>query len=442
MGDFIIRNDVLYNYNGESDVMRIPDGVVRIDVTISSSSCAENIKEIYLPASLRRIDTRAFGGFSSLTCFHVDPGNEKMCEVNGIIYSKNMSELILCPEGYEGEVVIPDGVEIIKPYAFGTCEKLTYIEFPETVLEIQQGALSGCSGISNLVLPKSLKVLGQDSLFNMHAITKLIIPQNLSRFGEGWGDVINSKNLDVLEVDAKNKNYSTVDGILFSKKGDKLRFCPNGKKGVVNLPEGVEEINAQAFADCAMVTEIKLPSTLKKIGSLAFLGCESLTTITIPSNINTIGKNIFENCKKLSTVNLNDGLEKIDDEAFLGCISLDKVVIPKTVKKISQSAFREGITIIALPDLFKKMCKTTKNRTAIEYLVDDTYFYEELRTDIEAYILKAKKEILEQIIDEDIASALTRYSSLVALSKKNVDDAIKAATEKNSVEVLAALQSI
>ncbi len=58
------------------------------------------------------------------------------------------------------------------------------------------------------------------------------------------------------------------------------------------IEEGVEQIGANAFADCS-AKEIVLPSTLKSLGSGCMKGMKNLEECIIPEHINIIPDKTF-----------------------------------------------------------------------------------------------------------------------------------------------------
>lgn len=170
----------------------------------------------------------------------------------------------------------------------------------------------------------------------------------------------NTKNL-ISEI----PRYKSVDGILYSSDMKTLCFCPGGKTGHVEIPEGVTKIKDMAF-NSSKIHSVKLPDTLQDIGSQAFqlchnlthidfgngirrLGanghcqifdvCNSLESVEFPAQIEYIGNDCFENCKKLRKVKFNEGLQEIGPEAFMDCESLKNVEFPSTLKKVGKRAF-------------------------------------------------------------------------------------------------------
>ena len=73
---------------------------------------------------------------------------------------------------------------------------------------------------------------------------------------------------------------------------------------------------------------LQIPDGVIQIDDLAFDSCESVKIITLPSSVNSIGAYAFSDCINLSDISLNYGLTTIEQGSFLGCANLKKVVIP------------------------------------------------------------------------------------------------------------------
>jgi hypothetical protein len=148
-------------------------------------------------------------------------------------------------------------------------------------------------------------------------------------------------------------------------------FCNCHQLVSVELNEGLERIEYEAFTDCTSLRSIVIPSTVKEIrrgafheceqlwnvelreglkwiGRAAFEGCRSLRRIRIPSTVKDIGvmafgkeafSGSFHGCHRLRNVELCEGLERIDEGAFAYCKSLTSITIPSTIKEIGEKAF-------------------------------------------------------------------------------------------------------
>ena len=123
------------------------------------------------------------------------------------------------------------------------------------------------------------------------------------------------------------------------------------------LPESLEELGKDAFAECSSLQIINLPKGLKKIGNGALRGCKSLaepliigTTLvlvpaategeyTIPENVTAIAGGAFTDCEKITDVVFPEGLKVIGSRSFIGCNGLERLDLPKTLEKVADEAF-------------------------------------------------------------------------------------------------------
>ncbi|MBE6798618.1 MAG: hypothetical protein E7525_02420 [Ruminococcaceae bacterium] len=101
----------------ETETVVFPETLKRI-----GESCFYRclIERLHIPASVEYIGGSLTFKVSNLKEYTVDPGNKYYTAVDGVIYTKDMKELVAYPEGAERtEFSIPKGVEIISVSSFG-----------------------------------------------------------------------------------------------------------------------------------------------------------------------------------------------------------------------------------------------------------------------------------------------------------------------------------
>eukprot|EP00980_Cylindrotheca_fusiformis_P007494 scaffold1553_cov52-Cylindrotheca_fusiformis.AAC.2 len=138
----------------------------------------------------------------------------------------------------------------------------------------------------------------------------------------------------------------------------------------VDLPEGLQVIEAYLFYGCQSLPTIKIPSSVIEIGDKAFGGCNSLSTIKIPSSVIKIGSSAFSSCKALKHVQLPDialfliavrgsrttspinpvplTSKIIGDEAFKGCSSLSHIRVPASIDSNGFQPFIDCRNLISI----------------------------------------------------------------------------------------------
>ena len=167
-------------------------------------------------------------------------GNFRYKCVDGIAYSKSMVELIACPTGKTGKVMIPEGVRIIKARAFSKC-KISAVKLPDSLVTIERSAFRGCRNLSEIDFGKGIKTLGSYSAEGIFAncnIQKLVLPPQIKAIGMAAFQNNNIQELllpDGLEVIESNA------------------FFNNPSLEEVTIPESVSKIKENAFPDVRKV---------------------------------------------------------------------------------------------------------------------------------------------------------------------------------------------
>ena len=119
--------------------------------------------------------------------------------------------------------------------------------------------------------------------------------------------------------------YSATDsGLQYTLNEDKSSYTVSGigrGRGKVHVLETynglpVTKINAEAFLDADVLTEIIIPDSVTEIGAYAFYGCKNLVSVTLPTAINEISRGLFYDCISLVNVNIPSGVKYIGKNAF------------------------------------------------------------------------------------------------------------------------------
>ena len=98
-----------------------------------------NLTNVYLGNSVNNINATAFSN-DKFTSINVATGNQTYSSIDGVLYDKNNSKLIIYPDGKTGIFSIPNSVVIIGEKAFSGCLNLTSVVIPESVKVIEGNA--------------------------------------------------------------------------------------------------------------------------------------------------------------------------------------------------------------------------------------------------------------------------------------------------------------
>jgi len=213
--------------------------------------------------------------------------------LKGILYSKDYTYMVTCPEGKRGTVTIKDGAEYICDNSFFNARNVTSIVIPASVYDIGPMAFYGTTSLQN---------------FN---------------------------------VSSSNKTFTYSDGILYDKAKTEVIDCVGARVNCVNIASTVKSIRPYAFYECSkLVGPLNLPNGLESIGEYAFYNCNSLTgEIALPDSLKTIEKCAFYGLNNVNSLILSRGLTQIPDDCFQYMYKLEKLVIPSNIKKIGNRAF-------------------------------------------------------------------------------------------------------
>lgn len=335
-GDFEIdKNGVLTAYTGSSTEVTIPDGVTEISTEAFGNA---QLTKLWIPASVRVIGDDAF-------------------------VSQDLREIT-----FQDDKAHPSQLATIGDRAFQSTSLAT-ITLPGSVVTIGDNAFAGMSRLTSVRLG-----------------AKVAAGQLVAAFP-------GAKALASIEVDANNRNYASVDGVLYTKDHSHLIAYPQAKNkgGSYAVLDGTTDIDDYAFAD-ASVTSVTLPSSLRRIGEYAFESSR-LTSLTLPDSFETIGSWAFSYASNLARVDLggtttvsddaflNDlaltevnlrpdlgRLEEIGEDAFGGCTNLTSLVVPASVTSVA-GVSNTGVDTLELGDRVRKLSIVTRGVRNVRHIV-------------------------------------------------------------------------
>lgn len=293
----------------------------------------------------------------------------KTCEVSG--RNNVAGELILPENPTDGENVYT--LISIGDYAIYSCFDLSAVTIPNTVTKIGQAAFWGCIGLTSLTIPNSVQEIGQAAFSNCSRLTSVEISNSVERIGNnafsrcsGLTEITlpasvtelgnslfsNCVGLKEINVDAENKNYASIDGVLFDKEIKTLLQYPAGKEDdVYSIPNTVASIAYEAFANCNALTSVIIPDSVMEIGEAAFCDCRNLMSVTIPNSVITIGSSAFFSCISLTSLEIGNSVNGIGNGAFMNCLALPMVNIPNGTTYIGFNSFANcgALTSVIIP---------------------------------------------------------------------------------------------
>ena len=135
----------------------IPESVTHIGDR-AFCGCRE-LESVAIPAGVARIGNGVFGDCNALKVIQLDSGNPAFTLIDGVLYTKDRSELVMYPNP-SATVVIPEGVTSIRGWAFTGGSGMTSVTIPESVTNIKDHAFLRCDGLKSITIPSSVKNIG------------------------------------------------------------------------------------------------------------------------------------------------------------------------------------------------------------------------------------------------------------------------------------------
>ena len=390
------------------------------------------INRIEIPSTVTYIKGH-FHGLVALEWFEVDPSNEHLCSIDGVLFDINMMTIMAYPISKPDKAYdIPDAVTVISEYCFSSAENLESVtmsdkivligmyafdicrslekinhdgainRLPSMLRIIGEGAFNGCEKLTNVELPESLMVIGSNAFNECIGLTSMSIPYEVVDIGSGF--LSRCINISSIEVSDFSAYFESRDGVMYYKHSNSssvsLHTYPCGKPGKsFKVPDDVNAIDSMAFSGTVHLEKLTLSNNMKSIGSYAVFGCETLKEVYIPSSVMSIGNMAFSMCSNLTTVNGGNNVSVIEILAF-SSTNLTSAFLPDSLRIIEPYAFNRnpGITEVTLPVSVESVgigvFSDCLNLTTITILGSDTVLMEgSLGVGVEDHVVEVQVNI-------------------------------------------------
>ena len=123
-----------------------------------------SLKTINIPASVTTMEYNSLWYDYGMTDIHVDEANPVYKSIDGIVYSKDGTQLLHCPCGRTGTVTIAEGTTMLD-HSFYCCEKLEKVVIPASVETIGEKTFSNCYSLHSIYTEREEPVPGKVWVF-------------------------------------------------------------------------------------------------------------------------------------------------------------------------------------------------------------------------------------------------------------------------------------
>ena len=210
-------------------------------------NCDGVVEVINIGESVLEIDGKSFYSCWALQRIEVDENNPNYCDVDGVLYTKDMKKVVCYPPNHDQYLRTKLGYET-EPYRADATEEYvrdiqTYV-VPSTVETIGELAFA-YANLRNIYLPEGLKRIETLGFFKLHQ------PK------DQWS---NTPSLDNIY------SYKVNEDILSSQYVE----VENLYDVYLSLPEGLEYIGSDALSYNQELPYLYIPSSVTYIGHHAF----------------------------------------------------------------------------------------------------------------------------------------------------------------------------
>ena len=292
----------------------------------------EEVTGVTIPSTIKRIGTAAFGVNEAETDFTSVYISDlaAWCNIDFANLASNplgSAENFYLNGNLITDIVIPDGIEEIKNFAFYGLKSDVNITIPSSVNKIGEDAFRSASiknvyisdlaawcnidftgAYSNpltnadnlylngelvtaLVIPNGVEDIKSLTFLGCKFIERLFIPKSVTSItSNAFQNCTNLVNITVAE---ENTTYDSRDNCnaIIETGTNRLYFgCKNS-----TTPNGVEFIGNNSFAGSG-ISNIEIPNSVKVIEDYAFRNCTDITSIVIPNNVISVGVSAFSGC--------------------------------------------------------------------------------------------------------------------------------------------------
>jgi hypothetical protein len=343
---------VKYPNNKPDKTYIIPEGVTGGSWDGPINDCP-HLEELKVPSSFSFIKSiySYNTNVTSLVSITVDEKNEHYSSVDGVLFNKDMTSLLIYPIKKHGDSYkMPDSVERVDDAAFS--------QYKEHVRIINEE-------LKTVTISNNFAPIGR---------------------GYGWNNFGLPSKVKVI-VGSDCKNFSEIDGVIFSKDMLILYDYPVYKTDTINykVPDGVEYITGGAFSATSLVS-VSIPASVNEMGILSVpssntqqgydfecFNSRNLVSINVdegneyfssdngvlynkdktsllrypagkqdreykmPNSVKTFEMSTFENCGNLSSISISNAVEYVYEFSFEGCTSLSTLIIPASVTKAGEA---------------------------------------------------------------------------------------------------------
>lgn len=288
--------------------LTVPDTVTMLSE--SMFEYLENLEILNLGSGISEIDNSWLLNLTNLKEINVSENNEKLASVDGVVFDKNLTELVAFPPAKQGIFKIPATVTDMDVF------------FDNSIVY---------SGISLDLSNNPAGYKKVDGVIYNSDMTKVLLCDKDKTGAYVMPDTV----IDMADAAFAN---SALSEVTVSKNVTNIVYCAFTSSlnlSKVTLPEGLTDISAYAFKYCKNLESITLPETLGYMQECAFAE-SGIKSITIPAKVEYVGDSCFY-ASALENITISNGVGAIGSYCFSES-QLKSLHLPDSVQYLGSNA--------------------------------------------------------------------------------------------------------
>lgn len=260
-------------------------------------------------------------------------------------------------------IEFPDSIKKLQDHMVHNCENLESIRLPRSIQSIPAGAFSDCKGLKSIEIPEGVTDIGYIAFKGCENLESISLPSTIKRIDKEAFFSCPVKSVFIPKIDIWLSQVALWDNPL--ERGADLYVDGKLYEDLI-IPEGIEEIG-RMFKGCTSIKTVKFPESVHNIISEAFEHCSSLQKIFFSSGVSRLSSSTFGFCSSLTDVyfpneesfhNLSRKYSFFDSydlppvNVYIGGVLLEKAIIEEGTEEIKESAYQKiaSLTSVSIPD--------------------------------------------------------------------------------------------
>lgn len=139
------------------------------------------LRSVNIGPNVSSIAADAFNNCNRLMKFSVDEANNEYSSIEGVLYNKNKTRIVRCPEGINRSIVtIHKSVEEIGAWCFSNCTGLVNIVLPAHLKRVKEYAFCDCHNINRLTMGDEIVEFDESAINGWNSNQRVVVSRRFN----------------------------------------------------------------------------------------------------------------------------------------------------------------------------------------------------------------------------------------------------------------------